>query len=251
MVRDEWVGDIGDFARSGLLRKLFGTPDNPVAGPKLGVVWCWNNADISGTYIETPEEYSHLDQPLYDSLGKLCGDRRTIAEFQCSRILPTDIYFDEPISDLTREQRANWLRAAITRTREADVIFVDPDTGVAPEGMTRRDGNTRRRSNKHIYLDELKPFVDKGKSLIIYQHIGQGIPKDSKAEEHIRELSGRLRNELNPVHQLWAFHWRRRIGRVFFIVANTEKHTTQIDTRLRIFRESQWFTGDHFTEVPV
>ena len=42
-MRDEWVGDIGDLGKYGLLRVLTGYPDAPEGERlKLGVVWYYN-----------------------------------------------------------------------------------------------------------------------------------------------------------------------------------------------------------------
>ena len=48
-MRDNYVGDIGDFANNGLLRALCGTPEEPVPGVTLGILWYRNlNPDNYG-----------------------------------------------------------------------------------------------------------------------------------------------------------------------------------------------------------
>lgn len=256
MVRNEWVGDIGDFSRSGLLRTLFGTPDNPVGDLKLGVVWCLNNADKSGTYIKTPEEYRYLDKTLYNSLGELCGDRRTIAEFQRSRILPTDIYFKKPISGLSKRERADWLNTALEKTNAANVIFIDPDTGIAPIGESKRDCRRRPTTNRnaeHIYMDELNSFWKAKKSLIVYQDLTQGIPKGETAKAKIQSVAMRLRDGLDPLPtgNPRVFRWHRGRGRAYIILARTDEHRTEINRALEGFRHSTWVQEGHFTEVSI
>ena len=241
-MRNQWVGDIGDFGRDGLLCTLFGTPDKPVDGLKLGVVWCLNKDDPSSNRIETPEKYRWLDQPLYDSLLKLVGDKRAIAEFQCGGILPTEIFFDKPICGLLRKKRTDWLEAAIEKTKEADVIFIDPDTGIAPGKMTQKDSSKKSRlttrSAEHIFIDELKQLSDKGKSLIVYQHQNRTPPK-----EQVRLLAKRLRREGYIFNRIRVFSWHNR----FFIVIVQRGHTLLIDALDR-FQESNWSLSGYLTE---
>ena len=255
-MRDEWVGDIGDFGRSGLLRTLFGKPEKPVGDLKLGVVWCLNNADVAGTYVETPQIYKHLDKTLYDSLSHLVDVKRTIAEFQCAKILPTDIFFDKPISKLTKGERANWLKAAIAFTKEVDVIFIDPDTGIAPISESERDCRRRlttERNAKYVYMDELNSFWKAEKSLIVYQDLTQGIPKGETARTKAQSVAKRLRDGLNPLptYNPWVFQWHRGRGRAYIIIARTDEHMREINRALECFRQSLWIQEGHFTEVPV
>ena len=241
-MRNQWVGDIGDFGRDGLLRTLFGTPDELVDGLKLGVIWCWNKDNPSSNRIETPEKYKWLDRPLYNSLHKLVGDKRTIAEFQCSGILPTEIFFDKPICGLLRKERTDWLEAAIEKTKEAHVIFIDPDTGIAPRKMTQTDASKKspltRRSAEHIFIDELKQLSDKGKSLIVYQHQDR-----TPSKEQVRLLAKRLRREGDICNRIRVFSWHNR----FFIVIAQRCHSLLIDALDR-FQESNWSMSGYLTE---
>lgn len=237
-MQDRYVGDIGDFARSGMLRELFGKPEavESVKSPlRLGVVWCLNESGQVGNL--TPNTYQnlrYLDPCLFGKLNRLVQKgKRRLSEFECNKILNTQLYFPEPLSGLSITERKEWVNNAIEKIKDAEVIFIDPDTGIDTE-------TTPRLSPEHIFIDELKQFYDKGKSLIIYQHIGQGMPAGYKAKEYINELSERLRNALHP-HTVWALRWRRRQGRVFFVVVHTDQGGDLNQLVQAFIKKPNWF----------
>jgi hypothetical protein len=86
-VKNQYLGDIGDFGKFGLLRALVGVSNQPLS---LGIVWYlthdepYNTCGRFLTYLEQPERYRHLDSELFDALRdivnvrqhrKRCGDR--------------------------------------------------------------------------------------------------------------------------------------------------------------------------------
>jgi len=252
-MQDRFVGDIGDFCKYGLLRKIFSKLDSPVEDLKLGVIWCYHNTshNNSRTFVCTPEEYKYLDEPLFNALRKLTQEDPSIAEVQRSKILPTQIYFDMPISGISKRERVDWITTAIEKTKEASVVFVDPDKGIATKKMTDEDSKKKsplsKRSAEHVYIDELIRFVHAGKSLIIYQHLGQ---RNATAEENIENVSIRLKDELK--RHIIAMRWHRIQGRAYFIVVHPD-HTDKLCDKIRAFLDSPWgelrrgFKQAHFT----
>lgn len=228
-MRNQWVGDIGDFGKYRFLRSLFGKPKDPV--PKLpfgtlGVVWCYNEReDNDYDFVRTPPELRHLDDQLYDCLQFLTGDYRNIPSVESGNILPTNTFFSDPLNDLNRDVRRTWIENAIDQTREAKVIFVDADTGIATEHMTKKDAKKRRtasrRSPKHIYVDELAQFSAEGKSLIVYQHFDRSSPW-----KQLRILTQRFRKEENLFKPIKVFLWHDR----FFITIVQPEHCWYFDT---------------------
>ena len=97
-MRDEYAGDIGDFANYGLLRALCGKPENPVPGLRLGIIWYRNQVkrrqnEVEGRQGHTigylkpsnanDEDFKACDEELYTLLQRLVsqsmGRSRAIA----------------------------------------------------------------------------------------------------------------------------------------------------------------------------
>ncbi len=238
-MRNEWVGDIGDFGKYGLLRCLCGVtdpqPDNPL---RLGVVWCLNKTNTM------PPNYQHLKNCDSELLGKLTDivakDNRTVTTIMNGDILPCNtLYYANPLPNpCYPEERREWFKKAQAETKCAEIVYFDPDNGIAHD-------STKRTSRKHIFPDELKPFYKRGQSLIIYHHIARG----ETAATQINNLSCRLIQKLHPA-QLWALRYHRGTARVYFIVAHPD-HKDRIATRLEAFCQSAWVGNEghegHFT----
>lgn len=275
-MQDRFVGDIGDFANHGILRALCGKPEKPVHGLKLGVVEYFNKPsgkDLekgAGNHIEflkvleyNKSKYQVCDPKLYDALRKLVGDSLVsgtelkIDSERARTLLPVDErYYDVriPVGD-----RHNWLKGALQKTADANVIFVNPDNGIRVK-IKDKEGKRKERiveleektnSCQHISFGELKCLYGKGKSLIIYHQLGQGNKKEETAEDRIKSISKCLLHGLKqpqPVSGLWVFRWRAESPRAYFIVARTEEHK-KIEEQLRKFREGPWKNQKNFTEV--
>ena len=86
-MRDEWVGDIGDLGKYGLLRVLTGYPDAPEGERlKLGVVWYYNQ-DVPDAGLDAKMKGSWCD--LYRRWRELRYlGKRSVAHVRCSGILP-------------------------------------------------------------------------------------------------------------------------------------------------------------------
>ena len=106
-MNDDFVGDIGDYSKYGLLRAL-----NQVGGFRLGIVWMKTNTIARQSrkpikqretfkYLDTSvrgnESLSACDPKLYRILKSLVDDgMRTIAGLEASHALPAGTaYFDE------------------------------------------------------------------------------------------------------------------------------------------------------------
>jgi len=101
-MQDRYVGDVGDFAKYALLRRLTGTPEEqPI---RLGVVWCLhpdeghNGDGRHVSYLGRPE-YAALDLELISALQKIVDSPdRSIAAVANAKILPRGtIFCDTPV----------------------------------------------------------------------------------------------------------------------------------------------------------
>jgi len=76
------------------------------------------------------------------------------------------------------EPRRNWLQQALAATTGCDLIFADPDNGIRP--VAHREPAHRTKAVKHVYLNELAAFAQRGQSVIVYHHAARSAAVDSK-----------------------------------------------------------------------
>lgn len=113
-MQDNYVGDIGDYGKYGLLRAVSNE------GLSLAVNWYLTTPQKPGkqddgkyvSYLAEPERYRHCDPALFDSLASLVREgRRSIEAVEKNGILNAAFY-GEP---LTGHDRAEWHRTALER----------------------------------------------------------------------------------------------------------------------------------------
>ena len=254
-MQNRYVGDIGDFGKYGLLRALSGLGTAATADQqlRLGVVWYLypdesHNADgkYTGYLDATPTNHSRFracDPPLYDALKRLvvAGDRNIAAVRRCG-ILPDDTAFHESSLSypprMSRGERQatrdNWLAGALQATAGADVVFVDPDNGISETADP-----LRKNGPKYVFIDDLRPFVRRSQSLVIYHHLG----RQGTAEQQIERWSECLRQSLNLPSPPRSVRYRRGTARVYFLLSHPQ-HEPISEKNLSVFLGSPW--REHF-----
>ena len=162
-MQNRYTGDVGDFGKYGLLRALAGRED---ARLRLGVAW-WLVADGTrnddGRYTQYlgpkhEARFRPCDPALFDSLREIVrAGRRSVAAIAESRALPPGtVFFERVLSydglDPAQRLRARdgWCSGALGATEGCDLVFLDPDNGVAGEAMRRG-----RSDLKHVFLEGL------------------------------------------------------------------------------------------------
>ena len=263
-MQDRYVGDIGDFANNGLLRHLCGKPELPSSDPdspegklRLGVVWYRHpNEPSKGGLIsylswtpENQETFQGCDPPLYFTLKDLVfHDNRTIEAFEERGILPVEgLYYRDYVPGNNQGNRQDreaarrmWLEGALDATRDAEVVFVNPDTGMASNEppFTRKEPH-QQGASKYVFVEDLRRFAtpERGQSLVIYQHLGR-LSIEGRVQ-HIQMLSESLAEELAPC-QISALLFREGTARAYFIAAQPGRHQRIIQGRLRSFLASPW-----------
>ncbi len=253
-MQNRYVGDIGDFGKYGLLRSLSGLTETPNLDRllRLGVVWYLHpdeshNSDGRFTrYLcDTPDNRSKFcvcDPPLYKALRTLvAGNSHHVSAVRhsgvlpgntsfCKRILPYKPRASRPSRQATRE---NWIRCALEATASADVVFFDPDNGISE----REQDRWRKKGRKHVFFEELRPFWDRGQSLVIYHHLG----RHRSAIQQIKHFAGILRSQFSLPRRPWSLRFRRGTARAYFVAAQ-QGHESILEGRLRKFLSGPWGT---------
>ena len=233
-MRDCYVGDIGDFANNGLLRVLCGTPQEPVFGMRLGIIWYRNEDEDPRGYgneigylnpsNHNRRTYRECDPDLYADLQRIVGERMARNEnrriediINSPMILRCDTqHFADPLPmPATAPARYRWLNNAMGQTAESDVIFLNPDTGITWGVKTSRH---------HVEPSELMRLLRMNKILVIYQHQQQ-----QNDANWIENNARKLRQPPRQVPYLWACIWRPQPQRAYFIAAGTEEQRARIE----------------------
>ena len=250
LAQDNYVGDIGDFANNGLLRYLCGLNSAPSKDQRLvlGVVWYRNKGNPRSpdgnhiNYLNVSESnaslYRECDKELYDALQKLVGKslvngkKRDIQQLIQSSILPNDT--QHYLACMNANDRCEWFKDALKKTAGAELIFINPDTGLELKINTDKINTGKREvvleerttSVKHTSLSELRAFVEKKKSLVIYQHAVRESDWAMGIATKLKKLTA------NRQLGVWALQWNRAQGRTYFVVAQPN-HTQILDARIK------------------
>ena len=219
-MQDNYVGDIGDYGKYGLLRAIVSQK------LELAVNWykVWPkklfekgikrrtacNKQNDGkyvSYLDKPEQYRYYDPELFDCLVNLVKTERSIEKLETSNILKAQ-FFSEP---LTGAQRPEWHKRALLATAGADVVFLDPDNGLQTPSMYQR-GYAR---DKHATWQEVKDYYRRGQSVVLYQHR----PQMMKKENCIQKVLAFERSFLQAESTL-LLEYPRYTNRYYFIFAH-------------------------------
>lgn len=253
-MQDRYFGDIGDFAKYGLLRAV--TAGQPPLS--LAVLWYLvpdESHNEDGRHIDylqkTQKNHDHFrpcDPELYDRLGDLvrAGRRSVSAVVEHSLLPPGTVYHGVPLdySTVLKEQRPSlrehWLHDALAMAADADLIFLDPDNGLEVDSSGPFDG----LGPKYTFYDDLAAMPLE-KSLVIYQHA-------TREGTFAEQLEGRMDDvrSLRGLSQpnLFAMRWRRVSPRAF-IFAVTDAHLPRVLDMLGAMLASRW--ARHFELVPA
>lgn len=253
-MQDRYAGDVGDFGKIGLLRALVGQD------LKLAVLWFRvpdesHNADGKHVSYLDPErevEFEPCDPRLYADLRTL---RRAIDAKEIVRevvslepLFPDGTTFHrDPLVFQSREpqparkiRRQRWLEDATAAASRSDLIFCDPDNGVAPD----RIGMLQRTSPKYVFVSDVTTLATSEQSMVIYHHADRSAAVETQAQR----LLGRLREgrEGRAGRQGFALIFRRGTCRIYAVLP-APRHSAVLHTRVAALLRGRW--GDHFQLV--
>lgn len=186
-MQDNYIGDIGDYGKYGLLREIC------AAAMSLSVNWykmvpkkpAKQDDGKFISYLQKPQLYRGYDPALFDSLYKIVmqEQNRQIQRIEQENLFPA-VYFSQPLGT----DRKVWHNQALEQTQNTKVIFLDPDNGLETERMYQTGGATE----KHVKWPELKDYYARGQNVILYQHRPQMTTKEKCIEGVINFQSNYL-----------------------------------------------------------
>ncbi|MCY3879809.1 MAG: hypothetical protein OXF74_11605 [Rhodobacteraceae bacterium] len=221
-MQDRYVGDIGDFAKYGLLRAIS-------VGRNLGIAWYLHPdsgppGDGRHTqYLKQCREWHHLDCGLFDELKQIvCRRQRSVKEVQERRILGDAVFAGKRLElenvpvRCRKHRRRRWFKGVKESLADCDLVFADPDNGLAPD---KNFSPTQKRSAKSIPLCEAKALAD-GRTAVIYHH------NTRRKGGHRKEISDWM-NELPGCTRAW--YWQPISNRTFFIINPDDRMECQLE----------------------
>ena len=254
-MQNRYVGDVGDFAKHGLLRFLSGMTDEAEPEPKLrvGLLWYMHHDEghnLHGSHTgylkpspQNRDDYGVCDADLWDRLAHLLsqGDRCVHCAEEAG-LLPEDaLFYDAQLhylpkmsGEVRRTIRDHWFQTGLKATDGADLVCCDPDNGIATDkNMHRKNGP------KFAYMTDLQALWERGQSLVVYQQMVM----NKKGPQMVKEKSNLLRSGLGAEPTpLW---FNKGTARVFFVIPQP-KDERLIEERIDRFLR-KW--GQHFRRM--
>jgi hypothetical protein len=248
-MKNEYFGDVNDYRKYGLLRLL-------ASGGALRIGVCWmltpddNSTDGGETTLRylkkrnTPR-WSQFDKPLYDGIRHLIWDTttdavkkaaRTVHHFK-GRFVPQSVTWDTVLDDCPIMRQDYFTEMFTTfRRRDVELVFFDPDNGLAGNVGHRgiRKGNTA--SSKHLFCDEVHTCVSHGFSALLYQHFRQRSSqsdRDTLIRDVIKEMQA-----ISGLAHLVCF----RTPDVFYVLVPAQGHRLTLLKGTTAVASSAWAT---------
>ena len=236
-MQDKYVGDVGDFGKYALLRAMQKEP-----GLSLGVVWYLVNPDhTDGKHqVNDGKHVGYLggtgkpdmglrkqDQELFDCLRSIVEKKkRNIQSIEGGGVLTSNTaYFNDLVSKSKadrasyKEYRERWANAALKSVEGKDIVFLDPDNGLASD---KRNGG-KREDAKCILRSELAKFWGDGKRVVVlYHHLSKAEKHDAQIIRLMGEIEVRLNNAL-----VLPLRYRRGSSRVYFVIVPKDNKAEQ------------------------
>lgn len=205
-MKNQYVGDINDFCKYGLLRVLTERGRHSTT-----VAWMLTPDDSSAhggklAYLSHPDRWRSRDPELFDFLAVSMADgqARTVATIETSIVMPGAQFVAEYVPR-GPDMRAAYFGRLLRAAADSELIFFDPDNGLevasCPPG--------RPGSDKYLLWTELAEAYAAGHSVLVYQHFPR-----RRRDHFIAELAARI-GEITSARQVLAF---RTAGVVFLLV---------------------------------
>ncbi len=214
-MQNPYVADIGDYVKLAILRVL-------ALGRGLGVVW-WifpdehHNADGGHReYLERQNEWKHFDPDIFEALLKIeMEKKRNVRAIENAGVLPNAVFASDPVPcdarpfSLRPAERSIWLAGIKAKLKSCNLVFLDPDNGIAPERLRL----THRLAGKSVTIEEMQALQESNRAMVVYHHQTR-FPGGHLSE--ICNLATRLKNSgLRVSGVLRAKPWSPR---AFFIL---------------------------------
>ena len=238
IMQNRYSGDIGDFSKLGLLRKL------DSHGLSIGLNWYLrpdedHNQDGKHTAYLDQERFFDCDEPLRLALQKIvCSEQRSVEALKSDEILRA-VHFDEILDfngktkDERRAFRVDWHAKALQKLSGVDIVCADPDNGlIVPSAADTA------RENKYILPKEIEDYYCSGASVIYYQH------KARKPDKHYVEQHEKLLQSLAFQDATGLILKFKTTSQRYYCFIMQKRHRRAILEAVEQMIQGKW--GEHF-----
>ncbi len=244
-MKDQYFGDIGDYGKYGLLRSL------AEHGVSISVNWYLTPDDGSadGKFVRylSDEKYRRYCPALYDALKECVIDRgrRDVSVMSEAGLIPGAKFFTEPMPVIDgappaerNRRRKEWHERALAFCAGSELVFLDPDNGIRPEGQ-----RPLQQSEKYAFLEEAADYWNAGQNVVYYCHKGRRTAPQWEAYKSA--LSA-----LIPASEPAGLTFHRGTQRSYIFSLHDEA-AEGIKRLLDEFLSSEWGGSGMFTYEPV
>jgi hypothetical protein len=206
-MKDQYVGDVNDFAKYQLLRLA------EEHFERVLVAWMLTPADGRGDggqigYLDDPANAA-ADPELFAALAKLVSrGERSVAALEASGAL-AECRFHSAQMPRGEPERARYFADLAAMADPGALVFLDPDNGIEVASVAKGASGAER----YVYWSELEPLRAAGSSVLIYQHF----PRVQRAS-YLDGLLTRLARKMGSGYEAFAAH-TSRVGFLFALRA--------------------------------
>jgi nicotinamidase-related amidase len=244
-MQDRYAGDIGDYVKMALLRRL----EQRGGCRALGVAWYrvpnqGGNEDGRYTnYLFDPDYWSAFCPATFAALKRVVDEDRSVEHLQATGLLERTRFHAHRLDarkhahGSRREKRGNdWFAGVLKALHECDLVFVDPDNGIAANGFDPEGAE----SHKSITLEELSALARDRRALVIYHHQTRNKGGHLAEIDALHELLRAAK--LEPAGSLRAHPWSARL--FIFVNATDELARVAQDFAEHWRGEVDWFPAN-------
>ena len=236
-MKNQYVGDIGDYGKYGLLRFLASY------GIKIGVNWFLTENDGSTdgkftTYLKNPADRVY-DPELFDALQNIADHPdKTVKMIKQAGIIPDAEFFGEMLkssslkADAREWNRRLWFNNSTLMLGNAELIFADPDNGISYRKTART-----KDSEKFILPEDVAEYYNSGRNVVYYCHKGR------RKQEAWEQAKAEIRNHIRDA-QILAVTFHTGTQRSYIFVLHPDCYM-RYEKIITAFLDSEW--GSMFT----
>lgn len=237
-MQHRYVGDVGDFGKYALLNALASSD------LRLGIIWYLNEFEESnsdGKFISF-DHLNTLDSQLFEKLRLIRTVKRHLSQIHSGGVLPADtVFFDGALPrpkrpcytpderDSEQQHRDKWFDDAFKSMSAAQLVFLDPDNGIAPSRLRLHS----TRACKYAFECEVNTLVASGRSVIVYQHQSRNGTLEQQVGRSMQRFA-------EVVKGAFALTFHAYAVRSYIILPASGIHKEQLSKCCTHFLESGW-----------
>ena len=238
-MQDNYVGDIGDYGKYGLLRVI--------CAEKLSLSVNWYKVITKKigrqddgkyiSYLSMPQKYKDYDSTLFDSLFRIV---HTEKDRRIEKIEQANLFSAKYFSDGISTDRTTWHQKALCATAGTNTVFLDPDNGLETHNMFLKGSATE----KHVKWSELKDYYERGQNVILYQHRPQMTKKETCIKDVLRFQKEYLKSDF-----IMLLEFPKYTNRFYFMFIHKE-YQNRFE-KICDLMDKRWGRGDFCKKIDI